>query len=310
MMRPDQLRHTLQTLIDSKMGWYLRFRDHEDGGALEPFVWDVAEQGKFTPFKLIQAEGWMQTLEVAEVLERWLVPERVGSVNGEQWLIPAQDRTGILLNQTTEADRAQVYQEVVDLLQAQLQNLQAFQLSVNSDYALVILVGQTTDQWLCVAPLVPQATTIDAASPIQMASGIPDSTQTATATASEAQVQALLSRLGSIQVYGYYGGGYDQVHAYGLIEASGSSMEQAVEQAISRAGLMRTYRFTGFQPRNDADGWLEQFQQLDRFLQQAFAERWVYRFSFWNDEHFYIVGQDDDGNWGGVVLRSRFTYNP
>lgn len=310
-MHPDQLLQTLQSLIDDEMGWYLRFPNHEDGGELEPFVWDADQQGELTPLKLMQSEGWVQEFEVDAVLGKWLAPERVGSVNGEQWLVPDRDRAEILIHHTAKAERAQLYQELMMLLQAQLQNLQALQFSHDSDYALVALVGQSAGQWLCVAPSVPHATQIDADSPIQFTSAGQSPIEAISAAAElEAQVQTFLSRLSTIRLYGYYGGGYNQTHDYKLIEGIGNSSEQAIEQAIRQAGLLEIGRFEALQPSDNAGEWANQFQQLNQFLQQTFAERWLYRFSFWNYEHFYAIGQDVDSNWGGVVLRSRFTYNP
>jgi hypothetical protein len=342
-MPPDEFHQSLQSLIDSEMGWALRFPNHEDGGELEPFVWD-GRNGEFTLLKLIQTEGWMQPLTMAEVLQRWLAPEQTGSVNGEQWLVPEQDRAGILVDEATQVERVQLYQELVALLPAQLQNLQAFQLSSGSDYALTLVVGQvvnqavsqaadqtvnqtvnqtadqTADRWLSVAPLVPHATQINAAGPIQMTLVAPSDRLSAAAPSTveeggaqggaQAQIQALLARLGSLQRYGYYGGGYEQIHDYRLVLAVGSSLEQAIERGIEQAGLLTVYRFEGFQPQEDAGEQTARLQSLNQFLRQTLAECWVYRFSFWNDEHCYIIGPDADGNWGGVVLRSRFTYNP
>jgi hypothetical protein len=303
------------------MGWYLRFPDHEEGSELEPFVWDEQERGSLTPLNLIRAEGWMQPLEVSMVLEKWLAPERSGSVNGETWLVPEQDSAGIRLDEASRAERAQLYQELVQVAQAQLQDLQAYQFSCNSDYAVAVLVGQTVlagqtgGQWLCLLPIVPHTTRVDSDSPIRIVpetqpptAGAPMA-ETSRSTGSEAQVQSLLNRLGTIQLYGYYGGGYGQIHDYKLIAAVGPTIDQAIERAIRQAGLVQIDRFEDLQPTRDAGQWKTQFEQLNQLLQRTFPQRWLYRFSFWNYDHFYLIGQTD-GYWGGVVLRSQYTYNP
>lgn len=315
----ENLSSSLQSLVESNLGEQLRFPNHEDGGELEPFIWNVAEQGEFCPWQLLRQEGWLHEIDQATVLEKWLAPEQVGSVNGEQWLLPELDRAGILLNSATQTDRSQLYQDLLALLQAQLENLQAFELSCDADYSLVILVGQlkppdaaSTAAWICLSPLVPHATRIDTDAPLKM-SAVP-ATESALEnlaaqpqqTQIQAEITAILARLGTIKLYGYYGGDYEQMHDYRLVDAAGETLEQAVEQALIQAGLLEIYQFEAFQPDGDS----AQFKRLEKFLQKTFSERWIYRFSFWNYEHFYVIGQDAAGNWGGVALRSRFTYNP
>lgn len=300
----------LQPLVSSEMGWYLCFPNHEEGSELELFVWDEQDQGALTPLSLIRAEEWMQPVELSVVLEAWLIPEHCGSVNGETWLVPEQDRAGIRLKEATQAERAQLYQELVQVLQAQLLDVQAYQFSCSSDYALTVVVGHTDGQWFCLSPIVPHATDIRADSPIRMSSEVQlSAVETPSPTGIEAQVQILLSQLGTIQLYGYYGGGYGQIHDYRLIVAVGATSDQAIGRAIRQAGLVQINGFEELQPTRDAGQWTTQFAQLNQVLQHTFPQPWVYRFSFWNYDHFYVIGQAE-GYWGGVVLRSQYTYNP
>jgi hypothetical protein len=70
--------------------------------------------------------------------------------------------------------------------------------------------------------------------------------------------------------------------------------------------------FAAFQPTNSEAADKAAFKHLTEFLETLTKQR-TYRFSFWNTEHFYILGRGVDqetANWAGVVLRSRFTYNP
>lgn len=326
---PKQLLSTVQALISSEMGWQLSFPCHEDGGELEPFVWNREEQGKLTPLNLVRAEGWLQIadgkgFDGAKVIDQWQAPERTGSVNGERWLVPDWDAAGILLDEVTQAERVQLYQNLLELLQTQLHNLQMVQLSCGTDYTLTLLAAEAENQWICLAPTVPHATTVDENSPIQVAMGsVPQSSPDA-ASLIGPQAEAILDRLGTIQLYGYYGGGYNQVHDYRYTVAQGATLDQAIEQAMLLTGLLEIGEFEAFRPTNSETSETSEtdeatFEHLAQFL-QTLTERRVYRFSFWNREHWYILGQEaasqeaasqeTANEWVGVVLRSRFTYNP
>lgn len=313
-MPSEQPLDTLQRLINREMGWYLAFPGHEDGGELEAFAWDEHKKGAFSPLNLLRAEGWMNPLEIDQVLAAWLKPEQTGAINGEAWLVPERDAAKILLSESVQAERSEVYQALLQLLQSQLQELQAFRLSCDPAYALVVLVGQAEGRWLTVTSQVPVATQILEDAPIQFrvfSLPVAEPTESEGYAAIEQQIQVLLSKLGTVQLYGYYGGGYHQIHDYNWLVAAADTREQSIEQAVAKAGLLTVGEFQTLQPNltNAEPEEAAKFQQLAQVL-QALPQLWVYRFSFWNYEHFYIVGRATANLWCGVVLRSRFTYNP
>ncbi|MBW4463868.1 MAG: hypothetical protein KME07_00300 [Pegethrix bostrychoides GSE-TBD4-15B] len=298
----------LEALIDPQMR--LAFAGHEDGGRLEPFSWCGAEQGEFSSFSLIQSEGWCSQMEVAAVLSAWQQPEQVGAVGGLDWLLPEGDPAEIWLSAATQATHRALDAELLDLLQSRLQNLEALKLSCaseacDSDYALPLLLGQIEETWLGIAPSVPVATDLESSplrvTPLPM--GSPDS-----ASMLQLQIQDLLTRRGSVKIYGYYGGGYHQTHNYHLVQAAGSTQAAAVEALMQATGLLRRGQFEAFQPSSAADkAQLEPLAQRLRLLQAQ-----VYQFSFWDWEQAYILGEalETAADRTGVVLRSRFTYNP
>lgn len=302
----------LQALVTPEMGWYLVFPDHEDGGELEPFVWDSSEQGDFTAVKLVQANGWLHPISLETVLTHWRIPEQIGAVNGDITLVPSHDRAKILLNSAQQEARAAIYQQIWNLIEAQAQNLQAFQLSSETDYVLTFLLGQITDQtWMGLAPVVPIATA-PTPSPIQPPAQEPqpDAALREADSPLLAEIQTLLDRLGVVQIYGYYGGGYDQTHPYYLVPTVGQSADQVLEQIMQQTGLLSLRPFESLQPTlPDAPSWTTRFERLTQFLQQL-SQMQIYQFSFWNQEQVYLVGMAAPGCWGGLHLRSQFIYNP
>lgn len=306
------IQSQLEALVEPQLGVALAFPGHEDGGQLVPFSWDEAAQGELNSLTLLQAEGWCSELTVSEALLAWQQPEQVGAVGGETWLIPAGDPAQILPNPTRPAEHQALDAELLHLLESRLQNLQAIRLSCDPNYALVLLVGQLADAaepaWIGIAPTVPLATELTTpASPLNLtplplvASSTPDDLSML-----QLQIQALLTRRGSVRLYGYYGGGYNQTHEYRLVQATGQSQAEALQALMQATGLLQISQFEGFQPSSDA----ESLQPIERILQPLQPR--VYQFSFWDWEQIYVIAElpESAGNWLGVRLRSRFTYNP
>lgn len=315
MVQPETqtLLASLQPLVEAEIGWLLRLPYHEDGGELYPFVWAESEQGEFNLWNLLQAEGWSQVTDLETALEKWCLPDRTGTVNGETGLLPSRDEAEILLDQPTKAARIEHYQALIDLLQANLQNLAAFQLSPtpNPDadaFSVVVLAGQADGVWISVAPNIPHATP-DRDFPFQTESLTSPFHPTLSSTL-EPQIQAILSQLGTVQVYGYYGGGYNQVHDHKLVYAIGETLATAMERVLNAAGGVETRTFAGFRLKANRDSaQTSKLENLEQFLHQSFSQLRLDRICFWNQENFYISGAQA-GDRLGVVLRSRFTYNP
>lgn len=321
-MQPEaeQLLARLQERVESDLGWLLRFPNHEDGGELQPLVWDETAQGPLSPIALLQSRGWLQLeSDLADatdrLLEAWWLPEQVGAVHGARWLVPEVDRAGILLDPTQQAARKQQYERLLQELAVQLPEAQIWRLSYDAEYELRLLVGPLRDQpesWIGIAPWVPVATP-DRDAPIRFEAAVPmeSAEQSVEQSAEQSAELATAIELGEVQIYGYYGGGYDQVHRSGLVQATGKNRDQAIEQVLRRAGFWQTGRFVGLaeganaEERDRLAGLMAELERLsDR------SDLTVYRFSFWNQEQVYVLGHLNASIWGGVELSSRFTYNP
>jgi hypothetical protein len=318
-MQPEpQILNLLQPLIDEQMGLALAFPCHEDGGELEPFVWQRAEQGTFSPWNLLQSQGWVHSSDLTTVLQLWQAPE-VGAVNGDQFLIPENDPAGILLDDQTRTARAEAYAELGQLLESGLQNLQVYELSCDSDYRLGLVVGQAEGGlWLGLGSTVPIATPASpsplktVAQPDPSSPTPPDSSDDAGLPAQiqsriQSQIQSQIARLVPLTIYGYYGGGYNQTHIHQFVSVAAADSEQVLEALLRQLGLFRLSQFEGFAPTLSTED--SQFAALTDCLHRSFSSLWVYRFSFWTWEQVFILGEQAE-DWGGVVLRSHFTYNP
>lgn len=307
----QQIAQQIAQQIQPQMGAALLFPGHEDGAQLEPFSWDAAAQGEFSSLSLMRAAGFCQEMTLAEMFEAWQNPEQVGAVGGESWLLPERDPAQILLSPETQASHQAVDTELLSLLESRLQNLSGLKFGCDECYAFVLLIGQLGESWIAIGPTVPVATDRrPETSPLSLTplAAQPESAALPDATAMlQLQIQALLTRRGSAQIYGYYGGGYNQTHEYRLVQATGQTEAEAVQLLMQATGLLRLSQFEAFGPSANA----AQFEPLAEMLRVAKAQ--VYQFSFWDWEQIYLLGEAGEAAPGsriGVVLRSRFTYNP
>ena len=72
----------------------------------------------------------------------------------------------------------------------------------------------------------------------------------------------------------------------------------------------RKYIFTDYSEREEGSILFEKYQKLNKFLKIKFAELIMYKFTFWDYTHIFIVGQSVDDDWVGLRLTSEFDYNP
>lgn len=139
-------------------------------------------------------------------------------------------------------------------------------------------------------------------------------------SATELQIQAALEELSKVKVYGWYTGSYNPIYDYQVAYGVGNSRDQAIEQALTVAGLVETYKFERFalgeqlciygdKGDKEVQEVEERFQHLNKFLSQTFPDLKLYRFCLWDYEYLYIVGQSAPEERVGIVIHSQFTYN-
>jgi len=100
----------------------------------------------------------------------------------------------------------------------------------------------------------------------------------------ETKIAQMLKEFVPIKTYGWYGGGYDNIHDYKLIYAVGNTHDIAMEQTLFQAGL-RFECFELSEQLNSSDELenqeiSERFAHLNQFLKQTFSEVLLYRICF------------------------------
>lgn len=327
-MKPEteQRLGTLEVLLEEEIRYSLPC--HEDGATLKPYAWDATIKGEFTPLNLIKSEGWIIETDPEVAFENWLWPEQNGLASSLIHLYNKDPKK--ILYEHTKNQRYQQYSNLLKLLTKNIKKLQAFSFSYNSHYSLSVIVGRVPDsqRWICLSSTVPQETPkfinkLIHCSPYKEEKK--SNLEAEKLSNIEKTINNMIKELGEIMIYGYYDGGYNDIHHHSIVLASGDSQEEAINNALLKSGLVEIYKVEKFMIQGNG-GWgfsvddrdfdQDNVTNLIKFLNTMFPKLLLYRFCFWDYEHLYILGETDDSlrdssaSWVGVAIHSQFTYNP
>ncbi|MFN6482912.1 MULTISPECIES: nuclease A inhibitor family protein [unclassified Nostoc] len=294
---------------------------HEDGGTIVPFVWDVSEQGEFNVINLCLANGWLQLTDVDKRIKSW------------QKMEYAKSFYNFYLGIEEENIRKNQFEYLLQIIHTNLQDLESFLQDLGSFSWMAyscsrgvilpgLVIGRTVDgTWICICPTVYKETEI----PQELIYRSPLSQSNSSQLYGQntlnliSQIEAITSELGIIYLEGDLGGGYYYNYEHQIVYGVAVSKELADEQAFQKAGLLELKQFHSFFPdKNDLGDYYEgykleqmfaKYEQINNFFKQTFSEVIMYRFSFFTQEHIYIIRQSQPGDWVGLYLKSEFVYN-
>ncbi|MEH1999379.1 MAG: nuclease A inhibitor family protein [Nostoc sp.] len=308
----ERIFGTLQVLVEPYLT--VDLPGHEDG-TIVPFVWDVSEQGEFNIINLCLGNGWLQLTDVDITIRSW------------QKLEYLKYFPNFSLGFEENNLRTNKFAALLQILHTNLQDLQSFSWKAHSCSTGIVspglVIGRTADEtWICICPTVYKETAIPqeqiSRSPLPQSSS--DELFGENSLNLISKIQAITSELGIISLEGDFGGGYYYSYDHQIVYGVAVSKELAVEKALQNAGLIELKQFNGFYldktyfegcnyDYSDED-FYSKYEQVNKFLKQIFFEVIMYRFSFWTQEHIYIIGQSKPGDWVGLYLKSEFVYNP
>ena len=98
------------------------------------FVWETEEQGEFNVWNLMISEGFVTLTDVDVAIAHWQAVERWGTPTDQfksyYEYAPKRNEGEDGWNAEIESQRSQSYQKLLQLLKAELLQLQAFKFSV------------------------------------------------------------------------------------------------------------------------------------------------------------------------------------
>ena len=305
---------TLELLLNPSLSFFIPC--HEDSEDLKPFFWDSEIKGELTPLQLLKSNDWIEEIDPEDAIITWQLTEESAVASPDRQFCIEGDPENILLNEETKLNRQQKYEDILEIFKKSERGEKALKLQVNSDYNLsIILTKIDQNQWLCLSPLVPQETPSYISDDLHLSRIYISENKRKFTSDLEIQVKGIVEDLGITQLYGWYHGGYNNIHNYGLIYELGSTEEEAIERTLIRAGLIDIYQFKGFKLKSghflySNPNFRDQWSDLNQFLTETFPKMQLYRFCFWDTEKIYILGETVAGDRAGIFMESQFTYNP
>ncbi|MGB3296220.1 MAG: nuclease A inhibitor family protein [Phormidesmis sp.] len=317
---------SLEVLLSSNLIVHLPY--HENGGSWQPFHWDRTTSPAFTPLNLAEAEGWMKETDPEYALLDWLAVEESGfaSPNVSQYWRGHNDAK-ILLTDRQRQQRQNTYSELISYFQKAFCKVEAFTLSVkpdygkrgHTDYTWSFIIGQQqSGAWIGLAPNVPSETgryVLEAFHSSVHPPEIQTRTSQDDSSALPNELQAFLTAIPPIKIYGWYDGGYNHIHSYSLQSACADSKEAVIETLWRNAQFLEVVPFDCFNlksryysPHEKDES--DRYSRISRFLAESVSALTVYRFCFWDIEMLYLLGEVEKGDHIGMFTKSQFTYNP
>jgi hypothetical protein len=287
------------------------------------FVWESEEQREFTLWNLAIAEGFVSLTDVDVVIAHWQAVEHWGTPTDQTdyEYAPPRDEREDGWNAKIEAKRAGLYQQFSQFLKADLQDLQAFILSVPQEnynkfewdhpyFCFCIIIGKTDNiNWMCFSQTVPNQVIYPhfySKYSNSKSSEMPDiKLLDAKTLGLQSKIHSILLELPPITLYGYYYGGYDYTYEHHIVHTTATQKSLAIELALQAAGML-TVEKTYFEYS------LNKFnrQELSQFFNSKLSERTLYSLSFWDIGYTYEIGQAPTGDWLGIRSLLEFEYNP
>lgn len=305
---------TLEILLESCR--CIHFGGHEDGGYIYPFVWEKSKQGEFNPFDLGISKGWLMLIDNDAIETSMQAIEYCKSFNS------------FSLKEDEEEQRIEKTIALLRLLENNLQELETFETQTfyYAEGSINLIIGRTIDgDWISVCPTAYIETSI----PQQQISrtiqeqefnfdGIGENTKSLIL-----EMEAIISELGTINISGDFGKGYTYDYPHSVVYAASKTKESVVEKVLQSTGILELSQFQSFYSQMDffdkyehfykseeSDLIYEKYNQINEFLNQTFSKVMMYRFSFWDLENIYIIGETQSCDWVGIHIRSNFIYNP
>ncbi len=324
----EQTLATIEVILQERLHLHIPYSSNRN--FLKPYVWNSKQQGIFSPLSIIKSEGWIQEIDLETAIKNWQWPEQTGLAaqsifdNDPYCIEDGEDEAAILLDEDTKLIRAKIYQNLFEFISNNLKTLQAFTFGCNlEDYSLSVIVGQISeDKWICICPTVPQETGAYVNDLMKCYPYNQDKNENfklETISDIETKIKEHIEQLKDIKVYGWYDGGYNNIHNYRIIYATGNNQETALKNALCKSDLLEIYLFEKFNLEEQFHSYdqVREYEQmrdklihLNNFLNQTFPQLLLYRFCFWDYEHIYILGEIDNCDRVGVYVNSQFNYNP
>ncbi|MDB9510586.1 hypothetical protein PN499_05270 [Kamptonema animale CS-326] len=321
-LETEQLLGTLEVFCKNiNRDLFCEIEENTDEYPTRAFFWESEEKGEFNVLNLTIANGLARLTDVELAIESWQLTERRGTAGADDYYTPDREKRDNILDTDTEAERTEKYQSLWQLLNSNLREIQAFNLSAHHQlpnslewshpyFNFCVVIGQTDDdEWMCLSPTIPNQVGFPNASS-DFISGdaqiLCDRSLGENTLALASQIQTVLAELTPIGIYGYYNGGYNYTYEYKIVGAASVTKARAFEQALQAAEMLRVTTLNSV----DTINLTSKNEKLFEFLNSKLRDIKAYHLSFWDIGYIYKIGQATTGDWLGISAIAEFEYNP
>lgn len=280
-----------------------------------PFLWETESQGEFDLWNLLVQDGFVQATDWELAIAHWQQMEQWGAptdLSGYEYAPPRSERKDQAWTDAIAKKHQSIYQALQQFLQNNLTELQAYRVAVpdsgqfewgHPPFSIHVIVAKLPDQqWLCLAPSVPDQVGISRSQtqlndhklldfPIPPTDPIPS------------QLSQLLSELQPLTLFGYYYGGYNYEYQHQILAAVAPSPNSALVQALMAAHMLRLTAL--ITPSHQSAQ-----KTPSRFMKESLQHCCDVGVSFWDLGYGYTMGQTTEGDWMGIRYSAEFEYNP
>lgn len=298
------------------------------GNCHHPIVWDSSSHGNYSFWALMAFKGFVSRTDVDLAFRHWQLVEAWGAptdLKDYEYAPLRDERKSSDWSEEIALRRSITYKNIAQLVETQLDDVQAYRLSVpkglhgrmewsHPKFSVSLVVGVLEDgQWLCLLPTVPDQLAINRnqrseldddaiiLGPSRSAAEIPQS-------AGVEALMSLLEALAPIELYGYYHGGYNYSYQHSIVGAISSSKEKAIENALQAAKMLVRKAISveyveGSQSRSNS-------RRISQFMNKRLKARTAYSISFFDIACFYELGRTPGNDWIGTYSMGEFEFNP
>lgn len=207
-----------------------------------------------------------------------------------------------------------------------MQKLETYDVKANcfAGNCISLVVGQTVDgDWVSVSPTVYVESYIPQEQisrtfqkPALVIEGLGENTNGLIS-----QIKTIIAKIGRIEVQSDIAD-YSMAYSYRMLYATGKTKESAVGKVLQASGTLEIGKFHSFysdkeyleeeyvDEPEEAELIYQGYCQINQFFNQTFSKVMMYRFSFWDLENIYIIGETKNGDRTGIHIKSNFVYNP
>lgn len=266
-----------------------------------PFFWETATEGEFTLWHLMQSEGFVTQTDLEPAFEHWQNMEKWGAptdLANYEYAPPRSERKNTDWNDAIALQRHHLYQRLHHLCKTKLTHLSAYILKTphqslewdHPGFWVPIVIGELErDRYLCLCATVPDQMGLcqrtQPPAPIRLETTSPF----------VPHLETILKDLPSIELYGYYHGGYNYSYQHQLFYAIAQTQNIAIESTLQSAGMV--FKQSAAQSRSG-------------FMNQCLSDLTEYYLSFWDIGYHYEVGRTPANDWIGHRSIAEFEYNP